>query len=140
MAYVNFNPIRAKIADTPETPEHTDIQQRMKAIQQPYQYSLMPFIGNPRQEMPKASPFHSNYCELVYISDRTIRNDTAGHINHQNQPILQRLGLSYEQFFTLTTEFKVHFFYAPWLKRKRFYTEHKFKSTNKFIELHIPAV
>ena len=85
MAYVNFNPIRAKIADTPETPEHTDIQQRMKAIQQPYQYSLMPFIGNPRQEMPKASPFHSNYCELVYISDRTIRNDTAGHINHQNQ-------------------------------------------------------
>jgi REP element-mobilizing transposase RayT len=113
MAYVDLNPIRAKIADTPETSKHTSIQKRLESIQQSATHLLMPFVGNPRQDMPKGIAFSlKDYCELVDITGRIIRNDKAGHIDHQNQPILQRLGLLDEQWLTLTTEFEKHFCYA----------------------------
>jgi hypothetical protein len=74
---------------------------------------LMPFVGNPRQDMPKGIPFSlKDYCELVDITGRIIRQDKAGHIDHKQPPILQRLGLSEEQWLTLTTEFEKHFCYA----------------------------
>ena len=64
-------------------------------------------MGNPRQDMPKGIPFSlKDYCELVDITGRIIRSEKAGHIDHQQQPILQRLGLSDEQWLTLTTEFE----------------------------------
>jgi hypothetical protein len=48
--------------------------------------------------MPKGIPFSlKDYCELVDITGRIIRHDKAGHIDHQQQPILQKLGLSDEQ-------------------------------------------
>jgi hypothetical protein len=73
----------------------------------------MPFVGNPRQYMPKGIAFSlKDYCELVDITGRVIREDKAGHIDHQQQPILQRLGLSDEQWLTLTTEFEKNFCYA----------------------------
>ena len=73
----------------------------------------MSFVGNPRQHMPKCIPYSlKDGCELVDITGRAIRNDKEGHIGHQNQPILQRLGLSDEQWLTLTTEFEKHFCYA----------------------------
>jgi hypothetical protein len=90
MAYVDLNTIRAKIADIPETSEHTSIQQRMKAIQRPDTHSLMLFVGNTRQYMPKGIAFSlKDYCELMDITGRIIRNDKADHIDHQNQHILK---------------------------------------------------
>jgi REP element-mobilizing transposase RayT len=114
MAYVDLNPIRAKIADTPDHSDHTSIQQRLESIKPPTtNNSLMPFVGNPRQDMPKGIAFSlKDYCELVDLTGRIIRNDKAGHIDHQQQPILQRLGLSDEQWLILTTEFEKHFCYA----------------------------
>jgi REP element-mobilizing transposase RayT len=114
MAYVDLNPIRAKIADTPDHSDHTSIQQRLASIKPPTtNHSLMPFVGNPRQDMPKGIAFSlKDYCELVDLTGRIIRNDKAGHIDHQQQPILRRLGLSDEQWLTLTTEFEKHFCYA----------------------------
>ena len=114
MAYVDLNPIRAKIAKTPETSKHTSIQKRLESIKQSTTtHSLMHFFGNPREDVPKGIAFSlKDYCELVDIIGRIIRNDKAGHIDHQQQPILQRLGLSDEQWLTLTTEFEKHFCYA----------------------------
>ena len=67
----------------------------------------MPFIGNPRQNMPKGIAYHLNdYCELVAITGRCIREDKAGHIEHSESPMLERLGLSSEQWLSLTTEFE----------------------------------
>jgi hypothetical protein len=115
MAYVDLNPIRAKMANTPETSHHTSIAKRTHAIKQKKQQpqQLMPFVGNPRQNMPKGIAYTlKDYCELVDTTGRVIREDKAGHIDHQQSAILDRLGLSGEQWLCLTTEFEKHFCYA----------------------------
>jgi hypothetical protein len=115
MAYVDLNPIRAKMVKTPETSQHTSIQKRTEAIQQNKRqpHKLLPFVGNPRQDMPQGIAFSlQDYCELVDTTGRIIRADKAGVIDSAHSPILSRLGLSEEQWITLTTEFEQHFCYA----------------------------
>jgi REP element-mobilizing transposase RayT len=115
MAYVDLNPIRAKMDKTPETAKHTSIKKRIHAVKKnwPQSNSLMPFVGNHRHDMPKGIAYHlKDYCELVAITGRCIREDKAGHIDSSPNPILKRLGLASEQWLTLTTEFEKHFCYA----------------------------
>jgi len=50
MAYVDLNPVRAKMATTPETSDYTSVQTR---IQQDEDKPLLPFIGNQRHKQPK---------------------------------------------------------------------------------------
>jgi hypothetical protein len=54
MAYVDLNPIRAKMQSTSETLKHTSIKMRTNAVQNNLRQpeTLMPFVGNPRQNMP----------------------------------------------------------------------------------------
>jgi hypothetical protein len=115
MAYVDLNPIRAKMAKTLETSNHTSIQKRTEAIQQHKRqpYNLLPFVGSPRQDIPQGIAFSlQDYCELVDTTGRIIRADKAEAIDSAQNPILSRLGLSEEQWITLTTEFEQHFCYA----------------------------
>ena len=40
----------------------------------------MPFVGNPKQDMPKGIAFSlKDYPEMIDISGRIIRNDKADH-------------------------------------------------------------
>jgi hypothetical protein len=114
MAYVDLNPIRAIIEVTLETSKHTSIQHRIQALikgEQPK--NLMRFVGNHRQDVPKGIVYSlTDYCKLVNCTGRCIRADKAGAINSAHIPILSRLGLSEEQWLTLTTEFEQHFCYA----------------------------
>jgi REP element-mobilizing transposase RayT len=114
MAYVDLNPIRAKIADTLDTSEYTSILKRLASIKDTTtKDSLMPFVGHPRQNIPEGMAFSlKDYCELVDITASIIKNNNTGYIDHRAQPVLQRLGLSSEQWLTLTTEFEKHFCYA----------------------------
>jgi REP element-mobilizing transposase RayT len=115
MAYVDLNPIRAKMAKTPETTKHTSIKKRIHADKQGWQQpqSLMPFVGNHRQNMPKGIAYDlKDYCDLVNMTGRCIREDKAGYIDSKQSPILERLGLASEQWLTLSTEFEKHFCYA----------------------------
>jgi REP element-mobilizing transposase RayT len=81
LAYVDLNPIRAKMAKTPEKSQHTSVQQRIrqaqrsqvpgKISQQPE--TLMPFAGYPRNNMPKGLPFRlQDYLELIDWTGRVI--------------------------------------------------------------------
>ena len=115
MAYIDLNPIRAKMAKTPETSNHTSIQKRTEAIQQNKRqpHKLLPFVGNPRQDMPQGIAFSlQDYCELVDTTGRIIQADKAEAIDSAQSPILSRLSLSEGQWITLTTEFEQHFCYA----------------------------
>ncbi|MBL4910888.1 MAG: transposase [Alteromonadaceae bacterium] len=108
MAYVDLNPVRAKIAKTPEDSSHTSIQQRIKAAltgKQPK--TLQPFIGNPRKNMPTGLPFDlQDYIQLVELTGRCIREDKRGYIENNQQPILSRLNISAENWLILTTQFR----------------------------------
>jgi REP element-mobilizing transposase RayT len=102
MAYVDLNPIRAKLAQSPETSAHTSIKRRIehaRANPLPNHFDqqsngLLPFAGNHRNDMPKGLPFRlSDYLELVDCSGRIIREDKKGQIPEDLPDILQRLEL-----------------------------------------------
>ncbi|MGO1298030.1 MAG: transposase [Vibrio sp.] len=110
MAYVDLNPIRANIDDTPETSAYTSIKQRIAmALHHKQPQHLAPFIGNPRHNQPKGLPYSLNdYIELVDLTGRIIRDDKPGHIDISLTPILQRLNIPSESWLTLTAEFEQH--------------------------------
>ncbi|MAD17476.1 MAG: transposase [Alteromonadaceae bacterium] len=115
MAYVDLNPIRAKMAETPETSKHTSIKKRIDAAknQQSQPRVLMPFVSSSRDEMPKGIACSFNdYCELIDTTSRCIRDDNSGYMDNNQSPILERLGLATAQWLTLSTEFEKHFCYA----------------------------
>ncbi len=110
MAYVDLNPIRAKIADTPETSDYTSIKKRIEHARRGEQpQSLLCFAGNPRKSRPKGLPFELDYyIELVELTGRCIRPDKRGHIS-DTRPILARLQIAPENWLKLTTQFTTVF-------------------------------
>lgn len=114
MAYVDLNPIRAKMEKTPETSAHTSVKLRIKAmasvesgINAPQVAGLMPFVGNPREPMPEGLPFHLNdYLNLVDWTGRAIREDKRGAISNDLPPILERLNIDSGHWLFLSTKFE----------------------------------
>jgi len=118
MAYVDLNPIRAKLADIPEQSDHTSIQQRCRWAQdaqspnhsQKQVTGLMPFVGNPRRNIPKGLPFRlTDYLELVDWSGRILREDKRGAIDSQVPDIITRLNIEPEHWAYLTQHFESRF-------------------------------
>ncbi len=112
LAYVDLNPIRAKVADTPESSDYTSIQKRIRSAlankQQPT--VLMPFVGNPRNDMPKGLPFSlKDYLELVDWTGRILREDKRGSIAIQLPPILERLQIDPKHWIYMTQSFESRF-------------------------------
>ena len=110
MAYVDLNPIRAKMAKTPEASEHTSIKRRIVAAQnnQPVKH-LAQFVGNPREPMPQGLPFQlTDYIALVDWTGRAIRADKRGYIPVELPPIIDRIGISPDHWLQLTQAFEAH--------------------------------
>ena len=107
MAYVDLNPIRAKMANTPEDSGHTSIKQRLTYAKDGKQSKqLQRFSGMPRQIMPRGLPFElKSYLELVELTGRCIREDKRGYIESTHLPLLERVNISPENWLKLTTQF-----------------------------------
>jgi len=116
MAYVELNPVRAKMAETPEESDFTSIQTRIRAAlnateegsQQPT--TLLPFVGYPREPMPKGLPYRlRDYLELVDWTGRALRDDKRGAIAQSTPPILERLKIDPQYWLVVANEFEGRF-------------------------------
>lgn len=107
MAYVDLNPIRAKVSDTPEHSEFTSVKLRISSAKNQQQpQSLFPFVGEPRKNMPDGLAFSlSEYLELVDLTGRIIREDKKGAIDASLLPILQRLNITSDNWLCIATQF-----------------------------------
>jgi len=109
MAYVDLNPLRAKIAETPEESDHTSIKKRIASFQdnQPQPSPLSSFIGSLPQDKHQGIPFElTDYLSLVDWTGRDIRTDKRGYIKQDLPPILTRLGIPEDKWLQLTSQFE----------------------------------
>ena len=111
MCYVDLNPIRAGIAKTPEESNYTSIKKRIEAhIKKIEPKALFPFVGNYREPQPDGIPFNKvDYLELVDQTARQQRDGKTGFMDQKLSPILQRLGLSTEQWSQACKGFESEF-------------------------------
>ncbi|WCN10081.1 transposase [Marinomonas mediterranea] len=108
MAYVDLNPLRAKIADTPEESEFTSVKKRVESVKKSEQpKALMPFVGNERENQSVGIAFKlKDYLDLVDLTGRVVRQDKRGSIDLSLSPILQRVGISHENWIAISTQFE----------------------------------
>ena len=108
MAYVDLNPVRAGMADTPEASAYTSIQQRSGALRthqcresdhEVIVPTLAPMAEDDNTscetvcEMPLL-----DYLQLVDDTGRCLRSDKRGAIPLEARPILDRLGIDAESW------------------------------------------
>ena len=111
MAYVELNPIRAKMAEMPETSEFTSIKQRIDKDQRVKErlpkkgkqesgknLFLKEFVAEGSPLTDEIPYLYREYLELVDWSGRAIRANKRGAIGSRLPPILVRLGIDEEEW------------------------------------------
>jgi len=125
MAYVDLNPVRAGMAKTPESSEHTSIRERItprfnltKAITEQQQLEALNEFNIPLKPLltfEEAARNHKqdgilfafeDYLELVDVTGRSIRSDKKHAIPNHLPPILQRIEIDYETWLLNVTQFE----------------------------------
>jgi len=92
MAYVDLNPIRSKIAVTPETSAHTSVSTRIRGGSE----SLLAFRGN-RSE--SALPYHwEDYLLLVEWTGRQWHREKRGRIDPDRPIIFKQMNIEAGQW------------------------------------------
>ena len=120
-AYVDLNPIRAKVAATIETTRNTSIHERISERQKPVKRSelsrdgwLAPMSGHQKNKsanVRRASDDElltvklDEYLSLLDWTGRQIRTDQRGAIPHDLSPILDRLKIQPECWIHVVTHF-----------------------------------
>ena len=105
MSYVDLNPIRAKMAETPEQSDFTSIQQRLQQVLKTSPVNSIPLIklSNSCHQTHKNSLAFSphDYLQLVDWAGRAILPKKRGYIDENESPILKRLNLNADGFIKL---------------------------------------
>jgi REP element-mobilizing transposase RayT len=116
MAYVDLNPVRASMSDSPETSNHTCVKQRIDALEknQPEKKTIESFVDSKADKT--GLPFRLiDYLELVDWTGRVIRDEQLpsgykrGTIDDTLPAILERLSFTGEAWSILTTTFEQQF-------------------------------
>jgi len=135
MAYVDLNPIRAGMAQTPEQSDYTAIQQRileqnpkiagraqeaMEKLPEDLQTAigkLMPFANQAPENLERVIPYEiQDYLELVDWSGRAVIEGKRGSIPEDLPPILERLKIdpaSYVKFINRSEKTRFGNFIGP---------------------------
>lgn len=122
MAYVDLNPVRAKLSITPETADYTSLRERVRprfnlaqAVKNQHLAGdfrlavnpLLPFDGIVKNSEQCGIPFSfGDYLQLLDWTGRAIRNDQHGLIPQQLPPILSRLNIPSHQWLTNSQHFE----------------------------------
>ena len=96
MAYVDLNPVRATLADTPESSDFTSIQQRIREQtgKGKEQTPALKTLSPKQQDVEHAIPFDmADYFELVDWSGRSRREGKRSYISSKHPHILDKLGI-----------------------------------------------
>jgi REP element-mobilizing transposase RayT len=114
MAYVDLNPIRAKLADTPEDSEFTSIYERIKSVKvdKAETSDLMPFSDSELNNSSVIDCTFKEYLELVDTTGRVIREDKPGRILDHHEPILSRLNLTPKGWLNIVQNLETNFCYV----------------------------
>jgi len=122
IAYVDLNPIRARMASTPEQSNYTSVRERMtgahdlqKAVKSmlgtgelqafDFPIKLLAHFADESASTQTLLIRWRDYLALIYNSGRILRHDKRGSIDPDAQSILQRLGLSEDQWLQACTTF-----------------------------------
>ena len=125
MAYIDLNPIRARMADTPESSKFTSIKERINpqfdlaaAITQQIKSESLRYFDLPFKPLAMFDGdlklgeqlgilFGAvDYLQLVDSTGRIIREGKRGHISEKLPPILDRLNLDIEVWLIRTQSFE----------------------------------
>jgi REP element-mobilizing transposase RayT len=120
MAYVDLNPVRAAICDTPENSDFTSVQQRIYSLKQATETldvqpaTLLPFTGYvPHSKTPQGLPFKLfDYLSLVDWTGRCVRDDKRGFIPADIKHLFERLAINEKDWLMVIKEFNRHFISA----------------------------
>jgi len=123
MTYVDLNPVRSVMAETPEKSEFTSICERIKGVKDDHHSDsliektiplglppapLMSF--DPTGNEPLKIPFAlHDYFELIDWSGRLFHPDKRGNIDENIPLILKRIGIEPVQFIQCAGDF-IHIF------------------------------
>lgn len=94
MAYVDLNPVRAKIVGSLGNSKNTGIKLRMKKISKNHAIAdelLVPIAGLTTFQLPKLS--EADYIDFVDKTGRVIHPGKRGMIGAHEPPALRKLGL-----------------------------------------------
>lgn len=107
MVYVDLNPIRAKIATSPEDSKHTSIKRRIENLAEHHDNQLQPLASSiVAHDMPTTS---EEYLQLVDWSGRVLHPGKRGSIDDRVPEVLQRLQLRKTQWLTQVPATESHF-------------------------------
>ena len=125
MAYVDLNPVRAGMAETPEASDHTSIRERItgaltmadtiaKTIEEQglrhFDIALKPllhFEGNTKNTQQAGIPFSmSDYLILVDATGRILRDDKRSAIPLHLPSILDRIGIDRKTWLNNSSHFE----------------------------------
>ncbi len=115
MAYVDLNPMRAKIAESPQASEYTSIQNRLgNAIRGHFRGKLLPFTDQiDTKSQQEHIPYRFNdYLELLDWTSRHIHTAKTPAIDETLPPMLKQLGIPHERWIHNCSHLETNFFHV----------------------------